>query len=97
MSNIERNWTEWIDYKESNISGVPKKPGVFMMHAAMKILFIGSTNNLKNDLNQTMDDQCISNATRFRYMLTDKQKEVKEELINEYLDKHDGILPKCME
>jgi len=68
-----------------------------MMHAAMKILFIGSASDLKNSLNQTMDDQCISKATRFRYMLTNKPNEVKEELIKEYLDKHDGFLPKCME
>ena len=37
-------WSEWLDFNQYNIaSATPDKPGVFKVHASMKILYIGSS------------------------------------------------------
>jgi excinuclease UvrABC nuclease subunit len=91
------NWSQWLDFDKSTISNVPESTGVFAMHAAMKILFIGSSQNLKNSLLESLSKPCLDNAKRFRYMITDSPDKVKEQLIQEYAQKHDGKMPLCME
>jgi hypothetical protein len=67
------------------------------MHTGMKILFIGSTQNLKKSLLECLSDPCISKAKRFSYAITQSSDKIKEQLLNEYRNKHNGTLPTCME
>lgn len=94
--DAELSWSSWMDFDRTNIEAVPELPGVYMMHAAMKILYIGGAENLKQNLLKCLSDPCISKAKRFRYMATQSLESVKEKLLNEYLKKH-GRLPQCME
>jgi hypothetical protein len=56
MKSEEENgkdaWSEWLDFDQSNITkaAIPDKPGVFKVHASMKILYIGSTMDLRRSL-----------------------------------------------
>jgi hypothetical protein len=99
--NVEEtlNWSEWLDFAQSNIvSIVPEKSGVYKPHAAMKILYIGSSaQSVRQSLLDCLSDPCISKATRFGYALTGSADKVKEQLLNEYRSKHEGKLPVCME
>ena len=36
----EISWSDWLDYNQDEISKTPQEPGIYMMHAAMKILYI---------------------------------------------------------
>ncbi len=98
MKNPEQGiWSDWLDFDKKSISNVPQSPGIFMMHASMKILYIDNSENLRNALLEVCTVPCISDATRFRYMETSSHEKTKEELIKDYSEKHDGKLPKCME
>lgn len=102
MSNIDGKtigWSPWLDFNESNIiaAAIPESPGVYKMHASMKILYIGSGDNLKQSLLQTTADPCISKATRFSYFVTKSAEKIKEQLIKEYQETHGNKLPMCME
>jgi excinuclease UvrABC nuclease subunit len=92
----ETSWSEWIDFVQTNIEAVPELPGVYAMHAAMKILYIGSSTNLRRSLLESLSHPCISKAKRFHYMTTNNHSEVKEGLLSEYRQKH-GRLPECMD
>ena len=35
-------WSEWLDFDKTTIETVPESPGLYKMHASMKILYIGS-------------------------------------------------------
>ena len=54
----EDAWSEWLDFDQSNITkaAVPDKPGVFKVHASMKILYIGSTMDLRQSLLESLSD-----------------------------------------
>lgn len=93
---IETYWSEWIDFNKTNVEVVPELPGVYMMHTAMKILYIGSSINLRQSLLESISHSCINEAKRFRYMTTQSNEKMKEKLLNEYREKH-GKLPKCMD
>jgi len=93
----EYDWSDWLDFKKETISSIPETPGVFMMHASMKVLFISSSDNIKNELMSSIGTLCIADATRFRYMKTNTHSQIKDELINDYKSRHEGKLPKCME
>lgn len=97
MTSLDNSWSDWLDYNSEVISNVPQVSGVFMMHAAMKILLISDSDNLREGLTETIKDPCLSNATRFRFMPTDKHEKTKEDLIKNYQEKHDGNMPKCMQ
>ena len=75
------SWSDWLDYNAETISKAPINSGVFMMHAAMKILFIQGTKNIRKDLESTLSNACISQATRF----------------SDYKNRHEGNMPKCMQ
>ena len=91
------NWSPWLDFDRDNISNVSQSEGVFKMHAGMKILFMGSSQNLKKTLLECLSNPCIDKAKRFSYAVTRSSNEIKEDLLNEYRNNHDGKLPSCME
>ncbi|MFY3740336.1 MAG: excinuclease UvrABC nuclease subunit [Candidatus Nitrosomirales archaeon] len=92
----EVTWSEWMDFDRSKMEAVPELAGVYAMHAAMKILYIGSSINLRQSLVESLSNPCISKAKRFHYMITENHHEMKEKLVNEYRQNH-GRLPECME
>ena len=92
----EISWSEWLDFNVEQASKVPESPGIYMMHASMKILYIGDTNNLKQSIIDSIKTACVCDAKRFRYFVTDAHDELKEKLLKEYQEKHDGNLPKCI-
>ena len=78
-------------------STVPESPGVFMMHAAMKVLIIDGADNLRKKLSDSHSVPCVSNATRFRFMEHSTPQKIKEDLLEDYKDRHEGKLPLCMQ
>lgn len=92
-------WSEWLDFSQSNIATavIPEKPGVFKVHASMKILYIGSSTNLRQALLESLSDPCISKARRFSYLVTQKAEQVKDQLLNQYREGHGGTLPECID
>lgn len=90
-------WSEWLDFESNAVDTVPEGPGVFAMHASMKILFVGASQNTRQALLQALTDPCTSKAKRFRYILTNKYEQKKEQLLAEYAEKHSGQLPPCMQ
>lgn len=67
-----------------------------MMHAAMKILHIGGSDNIRRDLKGALNKVCVSDATRFKYAEDADYHTAQEELIADYKERHSGDLPKCM-
>ncbi len=97
MKTQDVTWSEWFNFDKENISKIPSKPGVFRMHAAMKILYIDNTENLQNRLFKAFEESCTCDASRYCYIETSEHEQLKNDLIQEYKEKHDGKLPKCME
>ena len=91
-------WSGWLDFNQSNITtaDISDKSGVFKVHASMKILYITSSINLRKSLLELISDPCVSKARRFSYLVTDKAEQVKDQLLKEYLESHDGRMPECM-
>jgi hypothetical protein len=97
-TNIEAlDWSPWLDFDSDNISNIAESEGVYKLHAGMKILFIGSSQNLRKALLECLSNPCISNAKRFSYAITQSSDKINEQLLNEYRNKHNGTLPTCME
>jgi hypothetical protein len=96
-SETGEQWSEWLDFSQDVAKSVPETSGVFVTHAAMKILFIGNAQNLRVSLLESLTTQCLEKAKRFRYMVTDSQEKIKEQLVQDYTKKHNGKLPECME
>lgn len=92
----EIKWSDWLDYSQEQIAKTPESPGVYMMHAAMKILYIGNTDNLKKSVTESLSANCTCDAKRFRYFSTQSHNEIKEKLLEDYKKKHDGKMPLCM-
>ena len=96
--NIETlNWSSWLNFDKGTITKMPELEGVYKMHANMKILFIGSSYNLRKSLLESLSDSCLNKATRFSYTITQSSEKIQERLLNEYRMKHSGGLPLCME
>ena len=91
------DWSPWLDFDRDNIANIAQSEGVYKIHAGMKILFIGSSQNLRESLLGSLSDPCISKAKRFSYATIESADKVKEQLLNEYRNKHNGKLPICME
>jgi len=91
------DWSPWLDFDRENITKLVESEGVYKMHASMKILFIGATSNLRQCILGCLSDPCICKAKRFSYAITKSADKVKEGLLNEYRNKHNGRLPSCME
>ena len=94
-----KDWSLWLDFNQSSITAasIPELPGVYKMHASMKILYIGSSENLRSSRLECLSDSCISKARRFSYLLTRSADKVKEQFIKEYQETHGNKLPECME
>ena len=90
-------WSPWLDFDRDNIANLAESEGVYKIHAGMKILFIGSSQNLRESLLGCLSDPCISGAKRFSYAIIKSADKVKEQLLGEYRNKHNGKLPACME
>lgn len=92
----EDNWSEWLDCNESIISEIPESAGVFMTHSAMKILLIDNAENLQKKLSESLSKPCVSDASRFRFIVTNNHRQKKQDLLEDYKKRHDGNLPRCM-
>jgi hypothetical protein len=90
-------WSPWLDFERDTIVNIAESKGVYKIHAGMKILFIGSSQNLRESMLGCLSDPCMSKAKRFSYALIESADKVKEQLLNEYRNKHNGRLPTCME
>jgi hypothetical protein len=91
------DWSPWLDFERDTIANIAESNGVYKIHAGMKILFIGSSQNLRESMLGCLSDPCISKAKRFSYALIESADKVKDQLLNEYRNKHNGRLPTCME
>ena len=91
------SWSEWLDFDRQGVEQVPQAPGVYMMHASMKVMHIGGSDNMRVALLQLLSDPCASKAKRFHYMSTESYAQTKDQLLKEYADKHAGKLPSCIE
>ncbi|MDW3611656.1 MAG: hypothetical protein QOK90_05985 [Nitrososphaeraceae archaeon] len=89
-------WSSWLNFDKSTITEIPESEGIYKMHASMKILFIGSSHNLRKSLLESLSDSCLNKATRFSYTITQSSDKIQELLLNEYRMKHSGQLPLCM-
>lgn len=89
-------WSQWLDFDRAAVEAVPEAAGVCVMHASMKVLFIGGSQNVRQMLKERMADECTGKAKRFRYMLTPSFDNAKEQMLKEYADKHGGKMPLCM-
>ena len=96
MSNIEDVWSDWLDFNKETILKIPQYPGVYMLHASMKILFIEGSENMQVEIQEKGKDQCISKATRIRYIETKSYEQITNNLIKDYQERHEGKLPHCM-
>jgi hypothetical protein len=91
------DWSPWLDCDRDNISNIAESEGVYKLHAGMKILFIGSSQNVRESLLDCLSNPCISKAKRFSYAITQSSDKINEQLLNEYRNTHNGKLPICME
>ena len=55
----ENKWSNWGDNNQESLSKIPEKPGVYMMHASMKILFIGGSQNMKKSITETLEKNVL--------------------------------------
>lgn len=88
-------WSQWFDFDRANIDSAPESAGVFVMHANMKVLYIGASQNIRHGLVERLANECSSKAKRFRYMLTQSPDIQKNSLLKDYSEKHQGNLPLC--
>jgi len=89
-------WSNWLNFDQSTTDAAPEEPGVFVMHASMKILYIGGGSNIRAELQKALKDSCIKNATRFKYMASKEYDAVRVGLIRDYTERHGGSMPHCM-
>jgi hypothetical protein len=92
----ELAWSGWLDFSQEQTSKVPESCGVFMMHAAMKILYIGGSGNMKSSIVELAAKECTCNSKRFKYAHVENYEQVRDTLIQEYKQKHSGSMPICM-
>ncbi len=91
------NWSPWLDFDKDSINNIPESEGVYKMHASMKILYIGNSYNLRQSLLESLSNSCLKKTTtRFSYALTKSSDKIKEFLLEEYRNRHNGKLPLCM-
>jgi hypothetical protein len=93
-------WSMWLDLNRETITSVvPETPGLFKVHASMKIIYMGSTQDLKKSLLDSLVDPCIRKGKRFSYLAIghDSLEKLKREFLDDYKLRHNGNLPICME
>lgn len=89
-------WSDWLDFSAEQISKSPESGGVFTMHASMKILHIGGSDNIRKSMESLYKKECTCEAKRFKYALVEDYEQAAAKLLAEYQEKHAGTLPKCM-
>jgi hypothetical protein len=94
---MSEQWSEWLDFDRAHVESVPEAAGVYLMHASMKVMRIDGSDDIRKSLLGLLADPCASKAKRFHYMLTQSHASVKEQLLKDYMDKHQGKMPVCME
>jgi hypothetical protein len=94
---MSEQWSEWLDFDRAHVESVPEAAGVYLMHASMKVMHIGASDNIRKSLLELLADPCASKAKRFHYMLAQSHASVKDQLLKDYMDKHQGKMPVCME
>ena len=92
---LENNWSDWRDFDQETFANIPEVPGVYMMHAAMEILFIGGSENLKKSIQNT-SEKYLKRETRLRYREEINFQNIKEKLVKDYQKRHEGNLPEFM-
>jgi len=97
MSSSELNWSEWFEFNQENISKVPSLGGVFRMHQNMKMMYIGNSDNIQKRLSQLLVEVCICDSKRFCFIESSNHEQIKEQVLNDYKNRHEGKLPKCMQ
>ena len=96
MNKIQQiEWSDWLDFNQDMISKTPETSGVFMMHAAMRILCIGGSENMRKTI-EGISEKCVLDATRFRYRQEKDFEKIKNKLIADYKKRHEGKSPECM-
>lgn len=93
---MSEEWSPWLDFDRLNIETTPESSGVFVMHASMKVLYIGGGQNMRQELLLRLSDTCTGKTKRFRYVVTSAFEALKEQMVREYMEKH-GKLPACMD
>jgi hypothetical protein len=93
---MSAEWSQWLDFDRATVEAVPESPGVCVMHASMKVLYIGGGQNVRQELLGRLSDSCTAKAKRFKYLVTPEFESVKEQQVKEYVGKH-GKVPPCME
>ncbi|MCA9828029.1 MAG: hypothetical protein KC444_06530 [Nitrosopumilus sp.] len=93
--NQQVEWSEWADFNQDMISKTPESSGVFMMHAGMKILYIGGSENMRKSI-EAISEECVLNATRFRYSQERDFEKRRNKLVADYKKRHEGRAPECM-
>jgi len=93
MQQIE--WSDWLDINQDTVSKIPETSGVFMMHIAMRISYIGGSENMKKTI-ENMSEKYVSNATRFRYRKETEFEKIRNELLTDYKKRHEGKSPEWM-
>jgi hypothetical protein len=73
------DWSQWLDFDRDNIASIAELEGVYKIHAGMKILFIGGSENLRKSLLECMSDPCISKAKRFSYAIIESSDIQKQQ------------------
>ena len=91
------SWSGRLDFDAGTADGIPSEPGVLVMHAAMKILHVGGSGNLREDLAGRLADPCTRDAPGFRYILAPNCRDVRDGLPGGYGKRRDGRFPWRME
>lgn len=93
------SWSDWKSLTDDRINQVPEKSGVYELHTANELLYIGQSDNLKRRLQEhrNSSDPCIKRATLFRYFETTTPKTTEENLLVNYKNSNTGRLPPCNE
>ena len=97
MLNLsELIWSEWLEFNSEQVKNASNKPGVFRMHASMKMYYIGSSDDIKTALTEKLSDECTSKAKRFCYADCERHKKISDMLLEDFKHRHNGEFPKCM-
>ena len=94
---MSEEWSQWLDFDRQVVEAAPEAAGVCVMHASMKMMYIGGSPNIRQTLLERLSDPCTGKAKRFRYLLTASYLQVQGQMLREYLEKHAGKMPLCME
>ena len=52
----KEEWSQWLDFDKASVEGVPEFSGVCVMHASMKVLYIGGSENIRQALLECLSD-----------------------------------------